>query len=302
MMSDTDYQKLPLEDPKDEAQGEVKAVRIPKKKKGCCCCCMKICLILFAVFFGLFVLATAFMYFKGKELVRKVTVTTPKELPVVDIPQAKLDLVKDRAMLFIATIRAGDVPEEDLVITAEEVNGYYGQSDFLRGNIYSTLSKGEIKTEFSLPTYFLPGGSGRYFVGKEVIAIDRQAHEVDYDLDIAAFPDSPLVLAVMKYVMDKNIEFNSEHLDIYLKSLKILGEDKAEGFIAKNYNLLEDFYKNPGNSDAAYVILQIESISIENNSIVIKPRRGSDGINSKARDIAPILFEKTKLRGPNSLS
>jgi hypothetical protein len=294
-MASTDYQKLPLDDPKDEVLLEVKPVR-RSNKRGCCC--LKVCLIIFAVLFGIFMIPVACMYFHGRQLVRKVTVTTPKDLPVVDISQAKLDQVKDRAMLFVDTIRAGDVPEEDLVVTAEEINGFFGHSDFLRGNMYSSLDGGEIQTQFSLPTDFLPGGTGRYFVGKEVIDIDRQAHKVTYDLDVAASPESPLVLAVFKYAMDNN--FDSGHLDVYLQSLKFSGEDKAERFIAKHYNLLEDFYNDPDNADVAQVAVQIESITIENNSIVVKPRRG-DTTTLKVQNVAPELIqEKTMLRKPKT--
>jgi hypothetical protein len=302
-MENLDYEKLLPEDPKHDAPLEVKpVVRRPKKK---CCCCLKICLIIFAVFFGLLLMGGAFMYFQGRKIVRKITVTTPKHFPVVDIPQAKLDQVKDRAMLFVDTIRAGEVPEEDFVITAEEINGFFGHSDFLRGNIYISLTEdhNEIKTQFSVPTDFLPGGAGRYFVGDEAIDIERQAHKVTYDLDVAAFdeiaPGTPLVLAVFKYTMEN---FDSKHLEVYLQNLKVLGQDKAERFIAKHYNILEDIYNDPDNADVTQVVAQIESIAIENDSIVVKPRRGdATEMQNIAETNSELIQEKTMLRNPTTL-
>lgn len=301
MSSTTDYKKLPLEDPKDEALLEANTVRLPyQKKKGCRCCCLKVCCLLFAGILGLFAMGLTCMYFHGRELVRKMTVTTPKSFPVVDIPQAKLDEVKDRAMLFVDTLRAGDVPKEDLVVTAEEINGFFGHSDFLRGNMYSTLTENEIQTQFSLPTDILPGGTDRYFVGTEVIDIDRHDHKVTYDLDVAAFPESPLMLAVLKYAVDDNIE-DSTHLDLYLQSLKFLGEDKAEEFIAKQYNLLEDIYNDPSNQELSQVLEKIESITIENNSIVVKPRRDATTVKVQKLVEPELVREKTMLRKPKTL-
>merc|ERR1712038_244182 len=80
-------------------------------------------------------------------------------------------------------------------------------------------------------------------------------------------PETPLVLAVFKYAMNR---FESKHLDLSLQSMKILGENQAEEFIEKNENLLEDLYNDP---EVSLVVEQIDSITIENNSIIVKPRR-----------------------------
>merc|ERR1712013_41443 len=121
-----------------------------------CSCFMKVCCTLFVGVLGLSVVAGAGTYILGRKIVRKVSVTTPTNLPVVDIPIAKVDQVKDRAMLFIDTIRAGEVPVEDFVVTAEEINGFFGHSEYLRGKLYLSLSdeNNKMSMAFSLPTEY----------------------------------------------------------------------------------------------------------------------------------------------------
>lgn len=90
------------------------------------------------------------------------------------MPKEELEIVKDRAKLFIDTLKAGKVPADDLTVTAEEINAFAAQSDYLRrGNIYVTISDHLVSIDTSLPAKVLPGGRGRYFVATGLVKVSQ---------------------------------------------------------------------------------------------------------------------------------
>jgi hypothetical protein len=273
-----------------------------KGSGGSCCKCILITMaILVTLSLVLGAIAMTGTYMVMKDVVEHLTVTTPHAtFPVVDMTDAELDVVKDRVVLFIDQLRAkanqenkDDVPVvvdlEDLVVTQEELNGFIGHSDYLRGNYIITLEPGWIKEEYSLPTAMLPGGDGRYFVGSDYLSIDDTKGDVEVELETAAthddWFDGPLVLAQLHYLVNQdNADQGKPLLELYLTKGSLFGQEASADVIAHLGNLLESLYDHESDcehtKDVRAVLDGIERVSIQAGKIVISPRKsGNNNMN-----------------------
>ena len=214
-------------------------------------------------------------YFMVKDVVEHLTVTTPSgKFPVVEMSDPELNIVKDRVSLFVDTLTAGKIPKEDLVVSQDEINGFIGHSDYLRGNMMVTLSRGKISEQYSLPVDMLPGGVGRYFVGSDYFQV--KGDQIEVEMETAAkhedWFDGPLLFAQLQYLVTKHDDGISM-LEMYLENGQIFGRAATQEFIDKHENLLADLYDDPDSEDARAVINGIERVVIEDGKITVQPRR-----------------------------
>jgi len=170
-----------LED--EKVRHEVKVLAPTKnKKENCCkkkhCClkrCLKICLCVILSFIGLALGVGIFTYMKIAAVVDRWTTNHPYEgnIPITDVPPATVDVLFDEGKLFVDRILADQEPD-DFVLTATDINGLAGSSDYLRGNMYVDMHPNEVTAIESLPMEFLPGGRGRFLVGKTTMVWDAE--------------------------------------------------------------------------------------------------------------------------------
>jgi hypothetical protein len=234
-----------------------------------------------------------------KDVVEHLTVVEPHDpFPIVDMSDAELDVVKDRVKLFVDQLRvAAEAPSEDLVVTQDEINGFIGHSDYLRGNMHVVLEEGKITEQYSLPVDMLPGGKGRYYVGEDYmkfLEVDGEPR-VEFEMETAAkhldWFKGPLIFAQLQYLVNTNGDHHHHHglhlLELYIKKGSWFGKDVPQDFIDEHVNLLEDFDEDPNNFDALQIMDGIESVSIEKGKIIIHPRNRyvSDPNNADGQEV-----------------
>lgn len=258
----------------------VKPTAIQRQRRGggvgsCLCKCA---LITTALLVALGAILTTCTYLWVEDVVQHLTIATPHaKFPVVEMTEAELEAVKDRVGLFVDELIAGKTTtQQRLVVTQDEINAFIGHSDYLRGNMWVTLSPGSIKEEYSLPTQMLPGGAGRYFVGSDYVKINEEKGTIEAEMDSAAthedWFDGPLLFARLQYLVKKHDD-GEDQLELYLRSGSIFGQEAPADFINQRKNLLEELYEDSDNRDARAVLEGVESVTIEDGAIVVTPHK-----------------------------
>jgi len=286
-----------LEDVEVQKQGSplvVKGISIDtssrkNKKPGrigylrCCCKCM---VITIAVFILLVVLALGYAYSKLNYLVEDFTIETdsPQKFPIVEMSEAELEKINDRVQEFIIGVDRGEKEIEDLVLTQDEINGFVGHSDYLRGNYMVTFHKNRIVEEYSLPMDIL-GYNDRYFVGNDYFALksDGQKDLLEMKLETEATHedlfDGPLYFMQLEYLMTKNKENEGENmLQMFIERGTVFGQDIPEDFIDQHENVVEFLYDLGDYDENLFRIMisGIESVSIEEGKVVVKARQNEN--------------------------
>jgi len=330
------YKKLLLDEELEELQQEAMASSIivlsdghddgnykrlngTTKSSSCCrkvtCRCLcKCAAITFLVMMVLTLIASGFTYFWMKDVVEHLTTTDSKDFPVVSMTDAELDVLKDRIKLFVDELRSGNrhTFKDDLVITQEEINGLLGHSDYLRGHIQVTLTPGKILEEFSLPTDMLPGGKHRFFYGTEYLQIkDDDTNTVESKLETVGDHEDwfhgPLFFIQLQYlVSDERNKYDEKLLELYLQHGSFFGNEIPQEVIDQHQNILLDLYNDPENGeDVRAIIGGIDSVSIEQGRIVIKPIHDEDEVHievemEREEDTGDSMFARTNLRSSRS--
>jgi len=164
-----------LEDEKVRHEVTVSKTKGTCKKRCCLKRCLKICLYVILTFIGLATVAGIITYVKVAGVVQKWTIEHPYkgDLPVTDVPYEQLRILLDEGKLFTDRILADQQPS-DFVLSATDINGFAASSDYLRGNMYVDINPNEVTAIESLPMEFLPGGRGRFLVGKTTMLWDAE--------------------------------------------------------------------------------------------------------------------------------
>jgi hypothetical protein len=118
--------------------------------------------------------------------VEDFTIKIPVDLPMQPIPEPELPIFLMNASDFFDKILKNQVPEEDLIVTSDVINGLISQSDYLRGHMRVELAPNRLTVKTSLPTDFLPGGKRRFFVSEHLV----EMHQVlsDDSMQVHNFP------------------------------------------------------------------------------------------------------------------
>lgn len=178
-------------------------------------------------------------YYVNK-LVNTYTDTAPLNIPTVETTQAEADALLEKVRTFKTALAGGTA--EPLAIGTKELNTLIAFSpDFkdLKGKAYVAVEDDKLRGQISLPLDGLPLGQakGRYLNGE----------------------------AALKASLENGV------LVVTLDSLKIKGQDVPSQVIAalQKENLAKDAYRNP---ETAKVLSQLESITIKDGALTIKPR------------------------------
>lgn len=177
---------------------------------------------------------SGYWWIKGQ--VTRYTADAPANLPTVDLPEEELAEIRGRVDDFREKIEAGETPE-DLVLTADEINALITKNDDMKGKVYVSIKDGEVSGDVSIPVDSLPGGKGRFFNAS------------------ATF----------------DVSLENGVLIVTLADAEVKGERIPQQIIdgMSEQNLAKDVYKDP---EVAATLRRIESVSIEDDQIILKPR------------------------------
>lgn len=182
--------------------------------------------------------AGAGTYFWVSDQIEKYTAEQPVELPVVRYSEEQLEQLEKRIETFVSKIDEGEVPEQDLVLTAEEINALIAKEEDFRGNVFVKIEDGKIVGDVSIPTDPIPGGKDRYLNASATIEATLEGGVLIVNLADAEVNGEP----VPKAILD--------------------GISRA--------NLAKDLYKD---KEVAEKMRKFESLAIEDDKIVLKLRR-----------------------------
>lgn len=251
-------------------------------RRGCPCWCKCIgMMVMIFTLFGMLAMACAYSYFKN--VVEQLTVETdsPQKFPIVEMSERELEKVLDRVSSFFEDVRYEESDIEDLVLDQDEINGFIGHSDYLRGNLLLTLHKDRIVEEYSLPMDII-GLDGRYFVGNDYTAFDRNSNVIEMKMETEAthedWFDGPLFFMQLQYLVTKNKEDEGRTMfELYLEKGSFFGQVIPQEVMDEHTNLLDGLYDADDDDfeDMLDVMQGIESVSIKEGKVVVTAKRHS---------------------------
>lgn len=223
-------------------------------------------------------------YFWMKHQVKRFTTTEPTTFPIHELPDAELEIIKDRAKLFYDTVRAGHTPAQDFVITQDEINGLVASSDYLRGNAVVHLTENKFSADMSLPAKCLPGGKKRYFVGSGSFTMDTTEPE---QTTITTEFETPYKIEGLEHPKLLLGEFLAYVATDGTKTLNLLSGQfynwvAPPDYIAKHENLLDhvcddDDMDDEDCKDVMTFLDGLERVSIGDQTITFHARSSGNG-------------------------
>jgi hypothetical protein len=258
-----------------------------KSRKGCPCWCKCIGFTVLTFIFFV-ILAMAYGYKVLTEVVEELTIETdtPRKFPVVTMSEPELDAVANRVEDFFENIIDGKADTPYLELSQDEINGFIGHSDYLRGNLMYTLHQDQIVEEFSLPMDVL-GFDGRYFAGYESFALGTHSEGEDgynkknivemkmmTEAKHEDWFDGPLMFLQLQYLITKNKEDEGQKVfELFLEKGCFFGSWIEP--IEERHNIMEDIYDGADSEDFRKVVNGIERVSIQEGRVIIKARNPS---------------------------
>jgi hypothetical protein len=191
--------------------------------------------------------------------------------------------------------RQNNIPD-DLVVTQDELNGFIGHSDYLRGNMMVTIHKNRIEEELSLPMDVL-GFQGRYFVANDYVSLlptpNKHSGTIQMNVETAAthkdWFDGPLLFARLNYFISKT-NSHEQVLELYLREGRFFGLTKPK--YVKDQDIVAEFLYElkKGRCEVGDdcfeeeldylwdIIGNIDTVSVEEGKIVVKARKSSSAV------------------------
>ena len=192
-----------------------------------------------------------YWFLKGQ--VEKYTSTEPMDIPMVEYSEEELAELQARVDAFSDAMDEGRTPEEDLVLTAEEINALISADEKMRGKLFITIENDQVSGDVSLPLGDFGFFEGRYFNGSGSFSVSMAN-----DLLIVTLTDASV---------------NGEDVP----------DEIVEG-IGKE-NLAKDLYNNP---DTAATLRKFESVKVEGDKLILTFKRSEeateDGESSESSD------------------
>jgi len=262
-----------------------------RRRPGGCCKCFCKCIGVTMLILALFsVFIAGCIYFWIRDAVDQLTIETdsPQKFPVVYKSDSELHNVVKRVDYFASAVIDGVSDIEDLVLEQDEINGFIGHSDYLRGNLLVTFSEDLIVEEFSLPMDKL-GFGDRFFVGNDYLVVKSDEHKageggliemkVETEAKHEDWFDGPLIFVQLQYLITKsNMDEGKSIFELFLEKGSFFGQVVPQEIIDEREDLLENFFDELDHSeleDALKLINGIERVSIEPGKIVIKARKNN---------------------------
>ncbi|PAY20805.1 hypothetical protein CKO51_04220 [Rhodopirellula sp. SM50] len=174
--------------------------------------------------------------------IAKYTSDTPVDLPTVEYSEEELAELDARVETFREKLDAGETPEEDLVLTADDINALISKNEDLKGKVYVKIENDQVEGDVSIPLDKLPMGKGRYFNGSATFDVS----------------------------MDGGV------LIVTVDQAELNGEPVPEEFMQtmRQENLAKDVYKDPEN---AKFMSRFEDIRVEDDKFILRVKRGGEG-------------------------
>ncbi|QDV45324.1 hypothetical protein Enr13x_52000 [Stieleria neptunia] len=203
--------------------------------------CLWGCLIAGGLFIGSILCAGFGGYWFLSNQIAKYTSETPIDLPTVEYSEEDLAELDARVETFREKLDAGETPEEDLVLTADDINALISKNEDFKGKVYVKIENNQVEGDVSIPLDKLPMGKGRYFNGSATFDV--------------AMDGGVLIVTV------DQAELNGEPLpDEFMQAMR-------------QENLAKDVYKDPEN---AKFMSRFEDIRIEDDKFILRVKRGGE--------------------------
>jgi len=259
----------------------------PRGPRGCCkslCKCIYIMMLIFTLL-AIFTAGCAYFWLNNALDQLSIETDSPQKFPAVYKSESELDNVVKRVDHFYNSVIFIDRKIEDLVLEQDEINGFIGHSDYLRGNLMVTFHEDLIVEDFSLPLNKF-GFGDRYFVGHEYLHLESdEAGEgeggliemkVETEAKHQDWFDGPLFFMQLQYLIKKNKEEEGQSiLELFLEKGSLFGQVVPQEAIDEREDLLENLFDGLDFSEITHRLINgIESVSIEEGRIVIKARGG----------------------------
>ncbi|MEL6107394.1 MAG: hypothetical protein AAFU85_15245 [Planctomycetota bacterium] len=180
-------------------------------------------------------------YWVIKSTVGAYTSDQAMEIETVEYSEEDLAALKARMDAFNDAIEEGKVPNEDLVLTAADINALIASDEFLRGKVFVRIEDGEIEGDVSIPLDELPGLGGRYFNGS----------------------------ATMDVSMDDG------NLFVYAKEAEVNGQPVPEQFMKgmRNENIAKEMNQD---REKRKFLRKFQDIRIDDDKLILEVRRDSE--------------------------
>ena len=172
------------------------------------------------------------------------TSTEPMEIETVEYSEEDLAVLKARMDAFNDAMESGKVPEEDLILTAADINALIADNEDLRGKVFVRIEDGEIEGDVSFPLDGVPGLNGRYFNGS----------------------------ATMDVSMDDG------HLFVRAKDAEVNGEPVPEQFMRgmRDENLAKKMNQDP---EQRKFLRKFNDIRIDDDKLILEVRREEENVD-----------------------
>ncbi|WP_182871132.1 hypothetical protein [Stieleria mannarensis] len=204
--------------------------------------CLWGCLIAGGLFIGSILCAGFGGYWFLSNQIAKYTSDTPVQLPTVEYSEEELAKLDARVDSFREKLDAGETPEEDLILTADDINALISSNEDLKGKVFVKIENDQVEGDVSFPLDKLPMGKGRYFNGSATFDVS----------------------------MDGGV------LIVTVDQAEVNGESVPEQFMEglRQENLAKEVYKDPEN---AKFMSQFEDIRVEDDKFILRVKRGDEG-------------------------
>lgn len=235
-----------------ESPGEEQVVE-KKSSRGC----LYGCLGAFGVMVALMICGGIGFYFVITSQVKKYTAETPTELPKVEFTAEQMSELRGRLDTFKHALDE-ELPSEDLVLTADEINALINEEEKLRGRAYVAIKDGQVSGDISVPTDMIPGGDGRFFNAS----------------------------ATFEVTLENGV------LVVTLADAEVKGEKVPQEVIdgMSQENLAKDLYKDPKNAE---MIRRFDRIEITDDTIILRLRRDEQAKGGEQTEVEASSDEGT---------
>jgi hypothetical protein len=178
--------------------------------------------------------------------IAKYTSEQPVILPTVDYSEEQFAELDSRVKSFQEKLDSGEAPDEDLELSADDINAMIGKNEDLKGRVYVKIENDQVEGDVSIPIDKLPGGKGRYLNGSASFDVSMEGGVLIVTVDQA----------------------------------EVNGEPVPEQFMQglRKENLAKDLYKNPEN---AKFMRHFEDIRIDDDRFILRVKRGDSSVGAE---------------------
>ncbi|KAA5541113.1 hypothetical protein FYK55_19690 [Roseiconus nitratireducens] len=234
----------------------------PRQTSGSNRGCLWGCLIVAGLLISVVLCMVIGSYWFLTNQIAKYTSDQPVELPTVQYSEEELATLEARVESFRQKLESGETPEQDLVLTAEEINALIGKNEDLRGRVYVKIENGKVKGDVSFPLDNFPGGSGRFFNGSASFDVSMENGVLIVTADQAEVNGDPVPEAFMEglrrenlardvYKDPKNAKFMRQFKDIRIQDDKVILEVRRDGDVQTPADADSDDQESSAEEDAA---------------------------------------------------